>query len=180
MNETASTIRKPEEALFTYYAIASLFLGPLFFVILIPRYFRYHTLRYEIDDEGVSMRWGILFRREVSLTYSRIQDIHLSSNFIERWLGLARIQIQTASGSAGAEMTIEGLKDFESLRNFLYSRMRGVRRDRARAVAQEETRETAPLESTDALAAILADAVDELRAIRRALESRPPDGNADA
>lgn len=76
------------------------------------------------------MRWGILFRREISLTYARIQDIHLTSNVVERWLGLARIQIQTASGSAGAEMTIEGLRDFEMIRDGLYSRMRGVRERR--------------------------------------------------
>jgi putative membrane protein len=46
------------------------------------------------------MRWGILFRREISLTYARIQDIQLSSNLVERWLGLAKIQLQTASGSS--------------------------------------------------------------------------------
>jgi putative membrane protein len=58
------------------------------------------------------MRWAYLFRREVSLTYARIQDLHLVSNVIERWLGLGRIQVQTASGSAEAEMTIEGLQDY--------------------------------------------------------------------
>ena len=73
------------------------------------------------------MGWGILFRREINLTYSRIQDIHLVSNIVERWLGLARIQIQTASGSAKAEMTLAGLLQFERVRDFLYSRMRGAR-----------------------------------------------------
>ena len=58
------------------------------------------------------MRWGILFRREITLTYARIQDIHLTSNLVERWLRLARIQIQTASASASAEMTLEGLHEF--------------------------------------------------------------------
>ena len=71
------------------------------------------------------MRWGILFRREINLTYTRIQDIHLVSNLIERWLGLARVQIQTASGSSSAEMTIEGIKDYERVRDFLYTKMRG-------------------------------------------------------
>jgi putative membrane protein len=57
-------------------------------------------MRYRFDTDGIHMRWGIVFRREVLLNYSRIQDIHLRSNLIERWLGLARIEIQTASGSA--------------------------------------------------------------------------------
>lgn len=120
-------LHRPDSSLMTYYALRSLVLGPLFFVILIPLVFRYRSLRYTFDDEGVAVRWGVLFRREINLTYSRIQDIHLSSNAVERWLGLARIQVQTASGSSKAEMTIEGMKQFEAIRDFLYSRMRGTR-----------------------------------------------------
>jgi len=104
-------------------------LGPFFVFALVPLYFRYHTLRYEFDDEGVSMRWGVLFRREIHLTYARIQDIHLTSNVVERWLGLGRVLVQTASGSSKAEMTIEGLREFEAVRDFLYARMRGMREE---------------------------------------------------
>jgi putative membrane protein len=71
------------------------------------------------------MKVGILFRREINLTYARIQDIHLRSGIIQRWLGLANIQIQTASGSSGPELVIEGFKEFEAIRDFLYTRMRG-------------------------------------------------------
>jgi putative membrane protein len=125
--------REPHGSLLTYYLLVSLLFGPLFPIWFLSYYFRYRSLRYEFDGEGVTMRWGILFRKEISLTYARIQDIHLTSNVVERWLGLAKIQIQTASGSAGAEMTIEGLKDFEAIRNDLYLRMRGVK-DGPRAV----------------------------------------------
>jgi putative membrane protein len=121
------SLERPVQNLLIYYALTSLLLGPFFFLLLLPLYFRYITLRYRFDEEGVSMRWGIFFRRETNLTYSRIQDIHLMSNFLERWLGLARIKIQTASGSSQAEMTIEGIEAFEDLRNFLYTRMRGSR-----------------------------------------------------
>ena len=51
-------IERPAPNLFTYYLLSSLVLGPLFFVLLIPLYFRYHTLRYRFDEEGISMRWG--------------------------------------------------------------------------------------------------------------------------
>jgi hypothetical protein len=37
------------------------------------------------------------------------------------------VQVQTASGSAGAEMTIEGLREFEEIRDYLYGKMRGAR-----------------------------------------------------
>lgn len=120
-------LTRPNKNLWKYYALGSLLLGPFFFFALIPLTFRFRTLRYSFDDEGVSMRWGILFRREISLNYSRIQDIHLRSNVIQRWLGLGDVKVQTASGSAGAEMSIEGFAEFELVRDFLYSRMRGAK-----------------------------------------------------
>jgi putative membrane protein len=120
-------IERPVPGLLVYYVLSALLTVVAFPVVMPVLYFRYHTMRYRFTDEGVSMRWGILFRREINLTYARIQDIHLTSNLVERWLGLARIQIQTASGSAKAEMTIEGVPQFEALRDFLYARMRGAK-----------------------------------------------------
>jgi putative membrane protein len=123
---TGPTTLQPDRSLLKYYMLSALLFGPAFIFAAPAFYFRYRTLRYDIDDEGITMRWGILFRKEISLTYARIQDIQLSSNVVERWLGLARIQLQTASGSASAEMTIEGLRDVEAMRDFMYARMRGT------------------------------------------------------
>ena len=67
------------------------------------------------------------FRHEVYLTYRRIQDIHVTRNIIERWMGLAKVPIQTASGTSGATMKIEGIRNPEPLRDYLYERMRGAR-----------------------------------------------------
>jgi putative membrane protein len=161
-------IERPDPALMSYYVLASLMAGPLFPFVLAPLYFRYHTMRYRFSDEGVSMRWGILFRREINLTFARIQDIHLTSNVVERWLGLARIQIQTASGSAKAEMTIEGIPEYRALRDFLYSRMRGARGLTSGAPSTTPAPATSPASSE--LAGVLREVAAELRAVRRAVE----------
>ena len=116
-------------------------------------------MRYRFDTDGIHMKWGIIFRREVLLNYSRIQDIHLRSNLIERWLGLARIEIQTAAGSASANMTLEGMEDPEGMRDFLYSRMRGTLQEKAGS-------------ASDPVAAVLLEIAGELRGIR-ALVERP-------
>jgi putative membrane protein len=174
--------RRPSPALLKYYMLISVLTGPGLIVLVPYRYFRYRTLRYVFDDEGVTMRWGILFRREISLTYARIQDIHLVSNVVERWFGLGRVQIQTASGQSSAEMTIEGLPDFEQVRDELYRRMRGARDPRARPPDVAAAADTAARvsgvaalpgiapsrELADATAALHA-AVEELRAIRALL-----------
>lgn len=120
-------ITRPDGSLLTYYILVSLLAGPFFIVPLVPLWLRYITLRYRFDAEGISMSWGVLFRREVVLTYRRIQDIHVSRNLLERWLGLAKVAIQTASGNAGAEATVEGVRCADALRDFLYTKMRGAK-----------------------------------------------------
>src|SRR5262245_16569622 len=120
-------IERPHENLLKYYFLQVLAALPAFPAMLPVLYFRYHTMRYRFDDQGVSKSWGLLFRHQIVLNYARIQDVHLKSNLFERWLGLARVDVQTASGSGRAELTIEGLQNFEEIRDFLYSRMRGAK-----------------------------------------------------
>jgi putative membrane protein len=160
-------IKRPSPELMKYYVVSSFLFGPVFFIPLIYFYFRYQTMQYSFDEEGISMKWGILFRREIMLTYARIQDIHLTSNIIERWLRLARIQIQTASASASAEMTIEGLHEFELVRDFLYTKMRGVRQG-----GHTSTHTMTPAAPSNELAAALREVAAELRAVRETLERR--------
>jgi uncharacterized protein len=164
-------IERPHPQLLKLYIIRAVLTGPGFIVLMPLLFFRYETMRFRFDAEGVHMRWGILFRRQINLTYARIQDIHLTSGFIQRWLGLADVRVQTASGSAGAEMTIEGLLEYEAVRDFLYTRMRGYRKAGA-AVAAGEVVTSAPV-SAQAVS-LLREAVDELRAVRLALERRGP------
>ena len=95
-------ITRPEPVLMKYYACVALLAAPGFPIVFLTLYFKYSTLKYKFDQDGVSMSWGILFRREVHLTYRRIQDIHLTRNLLQRWMGLATVAIQTASGSSGS------------------------------------------------------------------------------
>ena len=171
IDRTLATIERPQSALLVYYFLRSLLLGPLFPLLFIPLYFRYHTLRYDCDDQGISMRWGILFRREINLTYARIQDMHLRSNIVERWLGLARLQIQTASGSAEAEMVLEGLEQVEHVRDCLYLEMRGGKLPQA---SGSTVGAPAP---RDDLADILRECAQEIHLLREQLAAgRPPGG----
>jgi uncharacterized membrane protein YdbT with pleckstrin-like domain len=161
-------ITQPHPSLMTYYTLASLVAGPFFPLLLVPLFFRYHTMRYRFDADGVNMRWGILFRREVNLTYARIQDIHLTSNVVERWLGLAEVKVSTASGSATAEMTVEGLLEYELVRDFLYMKMRGAHeRPHDRAAGPPAATDA----SAEAVVAALRQVSDDLRAVRAAIET---------
>lgn len=124
---SANATTRPSEALLTYYIVISIFALVLFPIVFLSHYIRYRTLWYSFDDDGVRMGWGLLWKREINLTYRRIQDIHVTRNIIERWMGLAKVSVQTASGSSAAEATFEGILDPEGLRDFLYLKMRGAK-----------------------------------------------------
>jgi putative membrane protein len=163
-------IARPHPNLLWLYglqSLAGLFVAPLIFV---PFYFRYHTLRYRFDEEGIGASWGILFRREIRLTYRRIQDIHVKRNLIERWLGIATVEVQTASGSSSAELAFEGMERFEEVRDFLYRRMRG--HEIAGEPAAREGAAPVVAGAGDDVLGLLASIESELRAARLALERR--------
>lgn len=172
------SLRAPDSALWTLYIIRALLTGPGLIILLPYLYFRYHTLRYTFDEEGIHMRVGILFRREVNLTYARIQDIHLSSGLIQRWLGLADIQIQTASGSSDAELVIEGFKEYEAIRDFLYTRMRGYHASPVPPVAAAASTPSLPSDPDAEMVTLLHTIRDELRRTRELLEQRRPSSDS--
>ncbi len=158
--EGVHAIRRPDRKLLTLYLLRCLLTGPGFLVTFPYCFFKYHTLRYRFDDEGVTMSWGILWRHEIFLTYARLQDIHLSSGVIERWLGLATIHLQTAAGGSSAEMDIVGLTQFEAVRDFLYLRMRGAR------FGEGHDTNAGGAAGGDEVVALLTEIRDEVRGLR--------------
>jgi uncharacterized protein len=166
-----SAVTRPDPLLMKYYLIVALCTVFGFPFAIWPLYIKYKTLRYAFDDKGVSMSYGWLFRKEVYLTYRRIQDIHVSRNIVHRWLGLAAVAVQTASGSSSAEMTIEGITNPEGLRDYLYMKMRGAREGTAASLAAVQSPVGAtPLQAgasaPDQALALLHEIRDELRALR--------------
>lgn len=144
-------ITRPEPALLWMYFVTSLALLCAAPIALIPLYFRYHTLWYRFDPTGVSMGYGILFRREMQLTYARMQDIHLSQNILERWLGIGTVTVQTAGSGAAGNLMIVGVKDFNAIRDYLYAKMRGVRSEPHEAHPATGTADGVLVEIRDAL-----------------------------
>lgn len=170
--ETVLRLERPHPALWRYYILQAICTGPGLIITLPYLYFRYHTLRYRFDAEGIHMKVGILFRKEINLTYARIQDIHVRSGIIQRWLGLANLEVQTASGSASAELVIEGFKEFEVIRDFLYTRMRGYhsRGDSTPVTATAEGATVGTNENAEVIS-LLVGIRDELRRTRELLEA---------
>jgi len=159
--ERIFAITRPEKALLTLYLIRSLAALFLFPFVFVPLLIRYVTLRYRFDDESIRKSHGLIFRHEDLVQFSRIQDLHISRGIVQRWLGLATIEIQTAAGSASSEMSLEGLSNYEEIRDFLYSRMRG-----GRVEEEEEAEVVLGAPSSDAVVQLLTEIRDEIRLLR--------------
>jgi uncharacterized protein len=163
-------ITRPHKNLLTHYGLLSLLSFVLAPIVFVPLYFRYHTLKYKFDEEGIGAQWGILFRREIYLSYKRIQDIHVKRNVVERWLGIGTVEVQTASGSSSAEMKLEGLERFDLVRDYLYRKMRG--HDEEPGAQADVDDAQADAAGGDEVVELLHEIKRELAATREALEAR--------
>lgn len=169
IEEKIFSIEKPAPNLLKLYFLRSLIILPLFPITFAVLLCRYYTLRYNFDSDGITVKWGLLFRREINLTYSRIQDIHVHAGLLQRWLDLADLKIQTASGSAEAEIIVEGLHEYAEIRDFIYTRMRGYKlpdKNKSKNAA-DNTSST----ENDEIVALLNQITEELKKTRKTLES---------
>lgn len=108
-------------------AIASLWVGPGlllwlggWFVVLPAALYhvaQYFTLEYRFSRTELTIRSGLLFRRERQIPFERIQEINMHQGLVHRFLDLARIQISTAGGDAKeANLNVLSCADAEELR----------------------------------------------------------------
>lgn len=163
MNNALPTVDRPDPRQLYLSLLIGLFLGIMTcgmgLLGLIPILIRYFTTRYRFDQEGVGVMWGFLFRKESYITFDKIQDIHLNRGFLERQFGLGTVDVQTASASAGAEISLFGLRDYDGIRDFLYTRMRGADDD-----DQDEPQAAVEQDPTLELLTAIRDEVARLRA----------------
>ncbi len=93
----------------------------------IPKY--YDTMLYKLTDNEVVWRRGVWFKKTGIVPYNRITNIDIVQGPISRMLGIASLKIQTAGYSAPsggkAEIRIEGMEQFEELRELIMGFVRG-------------------------------------------------------
>jgi len=87
----------------------------------------YATMFYELHDDELRWRRGVLFRTTGIVPYNRITNLDLRQGPVMRLLGISTISIQTAgySGQSVPEIRIEAITHAEELRELLRSYVRG-------------------------------------------------------
>ena len=84
---------------------------------------QYRHLRYAVDEAGIAIESGVLWRSRVSLPRVRIQHTDVSQGPLQRHYGVGTLKLYTA-GSRFTRIELPGLAhdEAETLRNALLAR----------------------------------------------------------
>ncbi|MEO8028610.1 MAG: PH domain-containing protein [Bryobacteraceae bacterium] len=127
----------------------------------------YQLRWYVVTDRSLRIRSGIFSIEELTMTFSNIQEIRVNAGPLQKVLGLADVEVQSAGGGSGASGHVgrfEGVSNANDIRDLMVARLRKYRdsglgeHDAAMPVAS-------PMESESAAREVLAEA----RALRAAL-----------
>jgi uncharacterized membrane protein YdbT with pleckstrin-like domain len=147
------------------------------FVASIPITYFLQRLNYEmrwyiVTDRSLRIRSGVVWLREMTMTFANIQGIRVNANPIEGLLGLANVEVQSAGGggsnahrtaSAGHVAKFEGVDNAAVIRDLIVERLR-VYRDSGLGEKTVEAREPLALSAARAV-------LQETRALRNSLAS---------
>lgn len=140
---------------------------------------------YMVSDRSLRIREGLVKVHEKTMTFANIQHVAIRQDPIQRWLGIADLEVRTAGGGgAGSQEQhskpdlhvgyFRGLADAAEIRDAIRDRLKrhgdaglGDPDDRLPAAAAEERAQEHRSGELSSVAALLR---DEARALRLALE----------
>ncbi len=116
-------------------------LGPvlaLVFVLgaLVYEVLRYRVFAYELAENTLNIDSGVLFRREREIPLRRIQNVDMTRSILQRVLGIAAVDIETAGGRS-TEASLQYVSQMEA------KRLQEGIRTRKRRLETDESTETA-------------------------------------
>ncbi|EQC0677626.1 PH domain-containing protein [Listeria innocua] len=104
-------------------------------LVLTPAVLKYITYKYTLEDQGIRIKYGLIFRKNTYIPYERIQTVQKKQWFFFIPFNVCQILIETAGGKGKAEAdlvavpvsVVDELKDL---------------RDGKKAAIQDEVKET--------------------------------------
>jgi membrane protein YdbS with pleckstrin-like domain len=131
----------------------------------IPAFYR--SADYRLTDDELEYRRGVFFQQKTTVPYNRITNVNAAQGPLQRFVGAGSVGIHTAGfgGQTGAELTIDGVEDYEEIKDQILAK---VRRREPQATESEDAleRQTTSTNVESDSQALLA----ELRTIRQLLE----------
>jgi uncharacterized membrane protein YdbT with pleckstrin-like domain len=134
----------------------------------IPAFFR--TADYRLTDDEIEYRRGVFFRQKTTIPYNRITNVDAAQGPVQRLVDAGQVGIHTAGygGQMGAELTIDGISDYEDVKDQILAKVR--RRPAEATESGEEADELTTTRSDFARESETEAVLGELRRIRELLE----------
>jgi len=100
----------------------------ILFLIWIPAAFR--ALQYTIDEDGVKMSGGVVWKKQVTVPYAKITNVDITRGPLQRYYNIGTIHVQTA-GAAGkqgekAELKLAGIRELDTVRDVIIENIKGL------------------------------------------------------
>ncbi len=101
----------------------------------------YEMRWYKITDRSLRIREGVVFVREMTMTFANIQNISISQGPIQRFFGIADLKVETAGGGGviqpdqGSQNPVfsmhigffRGVDNHEEIRDMMLARLKKLR-----------------------------------------------------
>ena len=143
-------------------------------VMLVSRRLNYGLRWYIVTDRSLRIRSGIFAMSELTMTYSNVQEIRISSGPLQQLLGIADVEVQAAGGGGQREHgggghggRFRGVAHASEIRELIVDRLRQYRDS-----GLGDTKHVATSPEVAELAAAKA-VLAEASALRAALENAP-------
>lgn len=78
------------------------------FVLYLAATISYNQFFYQVDEDGFQKEYGVLYKNQAAIPYSKIQNVNITRSITDRMLGLARIDIETAGSNGSKSKLIIG------------------------------------------------------------------------
>lgn len=99
------------------YAI--LFIGAFLLLLLVISFFSWLRHTYRVEDGEFRVEKGIFVRKRSYISLNRIHKIDFTANVLHRILHLVQVNVDTAAGGGGEELTAVRIQDARRLREAL-------------------------------------------------------------
>lgn len=143
----------------------------------------YEQRWYLVSDRSLRIREGLVRLHEKTMTFANVQNVSIRQNPLQRWLGIADVEIRTAGGGASGKDEIEarshqlhigavrGVSDPEHIRDVIRERLK---RHRDTGLGDPDSLHAQPTPAAPAptapeLATLARALHQEARALRQAL-----------
>jgi membrane protein YdbS with pleckstrin-like domain len=95
------------------------------FLLYLYTYLFYETYTFLLADDMILIEKGVIWKRKNVIPYSRVQNVNITHNPLERALGIATVHIHTAGmGMAYAEGKVAGIPFPDELSEIILRKVR--------------------------------------------------------